>query len=115
MVDLAAVVSRLVFVIFDVGISHSDGSFHAPTFFQYPLITVGDAGTVDFTVIPVVSQTEHIQVADVCIGIVSVQAEEAAIEPFAEPVTQFGLYEPVFQLLVIRKLPGVVVSRNVEG
>ena len=60
MVDLAAVVSRFVFVIFDVGISHSDGSFHAPTFFQYPLITVRDAGTVDFTVIPVVSQTEHI-------------------------------------------------------
>ena len=104
-----------IFIIFQTGVTDSDGCFHAPAFADNPLVSVRDAGSVQTAVIAVVPHSEYIQVADIHFSVVSVQAEETSVETFAEPVAQFRLYEPVLDLAVVAKLPRIVVAGYIEG
>ena len=114
-VEFAATMTAVVLVVIDTGITYADGSFHAPAFIEYPLVTIRDAGPIKITLITMMPQAEDVQIANVEIGIMSVQAKEMSVEPFAQPVTKFRLYHPMLDLLMIREFPGIIVAGYVEG
>ena len=115
MSQLFTSVTTSILVIFQTGVSHSDGSFHTPSFAYDPLISVGNTGSVQIAVVTVMSHSEYIQIADIHFSVMSVQTEETSVETFAEPVAQFRLYEPVLDLAVVAKLPRIVVAGYIEG
>ncbi len=103
-----------IFIVFQAGISHSDGSFHTPASAYEPLVTVGNTCSVQITIVTVVSHSEYIQIADIHFSVMSVQTEETSVETLAEPIAQFRLDESVFDLTVITELPWIVVTGYVE-
>ena len=115
MSQLLSSVATGVFIIFQVGISDAYGGLHAPTFAYYPLITIRDTRSVYIPVVTVVPHSEDIQVTDIHFSVVSVQTEETSVETFAKPIAEFRLYQPVLDLSVFGKFPGIVVARYIKS
>jgi len=113
--QLFTTLATCVFVIVQAGISCTDSGFHTPAVFQYPMVAVRDTCTIDIAVIAVVAQPEDVEIAHVNIGIMAMETEKTTVETFAKPVAEFRLYQPVLDLSVFGKFPGIVVARYIKS
>lgn len=79
------------------------------------MVAVRDTCTIDLAVIAVVAQPEDVEIAHVNIGIMAMETEKTTVETFAKPVAEFRLYQPVLDLSVFGKFPGIVVARYIKS
>ena len=98
---LAAVVTGILVVI-EPYVSDAYGGFQAPFAGEHPLVTVthapADIGAVVTVILAVFGQPEReFDFGDVVFSAETVYAEEMPVESFAEPITEFRLYQPVFE------------------
>ena len=111
-------------VIARIGITKAYLRLEVPMPPQYPRITISDTCTDEPALIAAVLQLTGIraekvdfsvETSDVIPSAVNVSTHEVPREAVAEPVSGFGLNNPVFPAPVVRERPCVELPRNVQS
>ena len=91
---------------------------------QYPRITISDACADEPALITGILQLAGIRAeevdfsvktADIILSAMNVSANKVPRKAVAEPVSGFGLNNPVFPVPIVREHPRVELSRNVQS
>ena len=75
------------------------------------MVTVTDATTVKVAAVDILFHArDEINLPDIEMGVVSVQADEMTFETTTEPVTDFRLGKSKVEFHVIGKFPGIITT-----
>ena len=75
-----------IFIVIQISITNSDRRLYAKALIEYPMITIGNTGSVEVALITVVFESQHLDAANVVLGIMCMESEEMSVESFAGPV-----------------------------
>ena len=109
-----------VSLVVQVDIAQAEGEFHAPAASQQEVVAVGEAAAYAPALVAAVLQRREeaegqFDARGVELPAQQVAADEVSVERLAEPITVFGLHNPMLQLLGVRIFPRLEAGHEAQG